>query len=277
MIFSYRKWFAGLLVAVAGLASLPSLAQDGPRPWFAFTSRDDEALRVIERYFQRGDFLNINSARKTPELRQRIGKERLFRLSPDMKDVAEWAGKPCNDHNSASIIMYDIEEWEATSREEKADVAGSVRKAGDVVRGSGCRTFGLVPSRAYLAGTQERCALGLGQLPRNVQWRDVSVFVIQAQGLLQNDCVRKGGFETYRRFVADMTRIARAGNPDIIVLAEVSFNRGTPQNMVEAMEKTRSLVDGFYLAYPAEQERCRYCTPSDLEYVLSKFRRPVGR
>ncbi len=268
------RWIASLLVLVTALSSLPAWAQEAARPWFAFASRDEAALGVINRYFRRGDFLNINTARMQPELRDRIGQDRVFRLSASLEDVTEWAGKPCNDRNSASIIFYDIEGWEATPMQEKADLRGSVARAGEIVKSSGCRTYGIAPGRAYLTGHTRQCEIGVGQLPRGVDWRNVQVFLIQSQGLLAQRCVRRNGVEVYRRFLQDMAGLARAANPQIVVLGEVSFRRSRPDVIVQAIDATKGIVDGYYVAYPVT-EKCPDCTPANLEYVLSRYRTPV--
>jgi hypothetical protein len=270
-----HRWIAAALLALSALFGMPALAQDAPRPWFAFASRDEAGLEVVNRYFRRGDFLNVNAARKVKDLRERIGEDRIFRLSASLDDVAEWSRKPCNDRESAKLILYDIEEWEATPAAERADVSGSMGRAADIVKGSGCRTYGIAPARAYLSGTDKQCEIGVGPVPRNVQWRNVSVFVIQAQGLLRENCTRRAGIEAYRRFIGDMTALAKRANPNVIVLAEVSFNRSRPDVIVQAIDQTRSLVDGYYLAYPVEGEKCEYCTPRDLEFVLARYRAPA--
>jgi hypothetical protein len=274
----FTGWILRGLLAAACLCSAAHATgeQDAARPWFAFASRDDAALDVVSRYFRRGDFLNVNAARKRPELRTRIGHARTFRLSPSLEDVSAWARRPCDAADSAGLILYDIEGWEATPTSEKADVSGSIEKASGIVRGVRCREFGIAPGREYLTGDPRQCSVGVGVVPAAIQWRHVKVFVIQAQGLLRKNCVRSGGIEAYTKLVADQAAVARAGRADVVVLAEVSFNRSSPDVIVRAMEATRGAVDGFYLAYPYGLS-CPYCSAPDLEYVLSRFRSPVAR
>jgi hypothetical protein len=274
----FLGWILRRLLVAACLCSAAHATggQDAGRPWFAFAGRDAAALDVVNRYFRRGDFLNVNSARNRPELRTRIGHARIFRLSPSLRDVSAWASRPCEVPDSAGLILYDIEGWEATPAAEKGDVSASIEKASTIVRGVRCREFGIAPAREYLTGDPRQCSIGVGSVPAAVQWRHVKVFVIQAQGLLRKNCVRTGGIEAYTRLVAEQAAIARAGRADVVVLAEVSFNRSAPDVIVRAIQATQGVVDGFYLAYP-HGPNCPYCSPADLEYVLSQFRPPLPR
>lgn len=267
-----RRRIAALAAALISVVAAPSWAAG--EPVFAFTSVEPAAVAVVAKYFRSGDYLNVNAARKVRGLEDRIGHDNLFRLSSNLGDVAEWAEKPCRGEQSAGLIIYDPEEWEATPALEKADRHGSVAKAERIVKQSGCRKLGYAPSRIFLSANKQRCNTRPGDLPKRMEWRSISVLVIQSQGLLVPACQQEGGVETFAAFVSEVTRLARARNPNIVVLAEVSLNRSTPDVSVAAMERTKNIVDGFYIAYPIGAD-CKYCTPAGLESILSKFRTPV--
>lgn len=280
MRFLNWRRYASMVLALAGLlsgASTAWAADIAGKPVFAFTTRDRGAMAVVDKYFRKGDYVNINAAEPFPELRKRIGKDNLFRLSPSIAEMQRWTSMACGDPDSPGLIIYDIEKWEATSAQERADVPGSLARAANLVKATGCRSYGIAPARAYLSGSEDQCSAVPGALPRRgIEWRDVRVLVIQAQGLLRDKCLGVGGIENYRSYVAELARIARARNPDVVVLAEVSFNRSRPEVMVEAINRTKDVADGFYLAYPTSM-KCEYCNPAALEWVLSRFRTPVTR
>lgn len=276
MILQIKQWIAVLLVLALSGFTAPTWAQFPQHPLFVFASRDDAALAVVSRYLRRGDFVNINAAKKVPDLQERIGPDRLFRLSTNLEDIEEWSRKPCRDSGSAGLIIYDIEEWENTPAAEKRDPIRAMRRGADIVKGSGCRYFGLAPGRAYLTGHTRTCFSGIGQLPRGVNWRDMSVFVIQSQGMLRDRCVKGDpDMKEFAKLVADMTRMAKQANPSILVFAEVSFNRSPTETIIQAIDRVKNVVDGIYIAYPSEGGQCLYCNPRDLEKVLSHYRRPI--
>lgn len=260
------------LMILACLASAHSGAEGiPPGPRFAFTSTHPDALAVVNKYFRHGDLVNIWSINKLPELGDRIGKGNQHILTSSLSELTEWANRPCDDPGGAGIIVYDPEEWAATPAAEKSDVSGSLAQGARLVNASGCRTYGIAPSRGFMSTHYQDCEATPGELNRQINWKGISLLVIQAQGLLVAPCVNKHGFENYEKFVSAVADIAKAGNPNILVFAEVSFNRSRPWIIIQAINRTRHKVDGFYLAYPRE---CKFCTPENLEEVLTRYRKP---
>ena len=134
----------------------------------------------------------------------------------------------------------------------------------------------MAPGRAHLTGHTRTCFAGVGHLPRGVQWRDMAVFVIQSQGMLRPNCLnRDPGMVEFTKLVTEMTRMAKQANPQILVFAEVSFNRSPAPQIIQAIDRVRNVVDGIYIAYPNEGNKCEYCNPRDLETVLARYRQPL--
>jgi hypothetical protein len=266
-----------LLFFVGGIASFSACAAGlaGADPSFAFASRDSDALKVVSRYFKSKDYINVLVANDMPDFGKKINKKHRFKLSASLSAVSDWASRPCNDPASAGLIVYDIEPWKETPASEQADITGSILRGAEIVKASGCRGYGLAPARAYLSSGPRECDAIPGNMNHQVNWKDIGLLVIQAQGLLLERCVEKHGYKNYVKFVSDVTRIVKGRNPDIQVLAEVSFKRSTPDVISQAILETMSFVDGFYLAYP-KGDACDACTPQVLEQVLANFRKPGG-
>lgn len=242
-------------------------------PVFAFTTTKQEALAVINKYFKEGDYISTAVARKLPELGRRIGRQNQYKLAPSLAEVMELASRKCTSNHSAGIIIYDNEEWDATPKSEKEDIVKSIARGAELVEGSRCWRFGIAPARVYLSKSRQKCYSNPGRLNHQIDWTGIGVLVIQAQGLLQEECVEKNGVENYMKYVIGISEIAKLANPQITILAEVSFNRSRPDIIIQAIDHARYLVDGFYLAYP-NLESCKFCTPENLEMVLSKYRSP---
>jgi hypothetical protein len=86
-------------------------------------------------------------------------------------------------------------------------------------------------------------------------------------------CNARAGLDAYVAFMTVIARELRAkgGHPKIV--AQVSFRFTPPERMIAAIRRLQGIVDGFYIAYPSNVgPPCAYCSPRNLEEVLSAIR-----
>lgn len=149
-------------------------------------------------------------------------------------------------------VMYDAEKWRFTPEKEQRNPAGSDKEAADLVHARGllflaAPAVDLVP--ILVPGSdrkrQDETYLSLGLAGEAARYADV--VDIQAQRF-QNDPQRYGAF------VHAAAAQARAANPKVIVFAGVSTQPGGRDTsagaIVEAIQATRDVVDGYWLNIP---------------------------
>lgn len=257
----------------ASLFLLTPLHAQNARPVFAYTSlADAEALEVINRYFTDRDYISVLIAQRIPDLGDRIPKLQQYKMVESLSKLGNFADKGCRE-KEAGMLIYDIESWDATPVDEQSDPVLSINRAADLTRQSGCQAFGTAPSRAYLSGNGDgACTAQMGPAVAHINWEKIDVLVIQAQGMLRQNCYSRFGTRNYERFVGSISRYARNRNPRLKVFAELSFRYSSASQMMEAIDRLEGSVTGYYLALPAGMENCRYCTASELESLLSRYR-----
>jgi hypothetical protein len=71
-----------------------------------------------------------------------------------------------------------------------------------------------------------------------------------------------------------LARFVRARNPDIAVVAQVSFRDNSPALMREGIAAVADVVDGIYFSYPSREPDipCNYCSPENLRALLDFLR-----
>jgi len=160
-------------------------------------------------------------------------------------------------------IIYDNEKWSFTPDNEKAEPAKYMQMAADLVHSHGLQ-FISTPAMALSSilkpggGAIGDKYLELG-IPRDAA-RSADVIDIQAQSL-QFDPTQ------YARVVTQAAQQARAANPHVIVIAGITTGRdrpdGTPataDDLLQAVQATRNVVDGYWLNVPAKGKDCPQCT-----------------
>ncbi len=109
-----------------------------------------------------------------------------------------------------------------------------------------------------------------------LNWSKINFFDIQAEGLLL--CTGATAISNYTKFVSAAAAYVRSKNPNIVVAAQLaaqlSFRFTPPATMIQAIQQTQFVVDRFCLSYPLAEAN-QYSTSSNLEAVLSAFRKPV--
>jgi hypothetical protein len=158
-------------------------------------------------------------------------------------------------------VLYDGEAWPFTPVEEQSNPVGAARRAAQVAHAHGLRVI-VTPSlgliRVLRPETQE--PLWRGFLRLNLAGRmarTADFFELQSQSLERNTA-------TYSKFVRTAASQARAANPQVKVLAGLSTNPAGPavtvQQLTDAIQATRSIVDGYWLNIPSPGAYCRRCS-----------------
>jgi hypothetical protein len=157
-------------------------------------------------------------------------------------------------------VLYDGEAWPFTPVKEQSNPVGAARRAAAVAHAHGLRlivtpSLGLI--RVLSPDTQEplwRMFLSLNLAGRMARTADF--FELQSQSLERNTT-------TYSKFVRTAASQARAANPQVKVLAGLSTNPAGPavtvQQLTDAIQATRSTVDGYWLNIPSPGPYCRRC------------------
>ena len=195
-----------------------------------------------------------------------------------------WAGEPGIRHwmsrscarDDAPTIVYDPEHWELTPAPERRRFPAAARRAATLARSDGCDRFGLAPDGVLMFGLHpERCSydLSAGRY-RDVSWGPIDIVDIQAQLLISDNCAGRLGIDDYRSVVSSLATFVRRRNPNISVVAQVSFRHTPPDRMYRAIASVADVVDGIYFSYPSAgfQARCRYCSSENLRALLRFLR-----
>jgi hypothetical protein len=174
-------------------------------------------------------------------------------------------------------ILYDNERWKFTPAEEQRHPARFMHSAADLVH-SHHLLFITAP-----AVTIVREMPGDTRAPPYVRYlrlqmaanaaRFADVYDIQAQGSERN-------VARYATFVTHAAAQARQANPRVMVLAGISTNPNgqhvTAEDILAAVNATRSIVDGYWLNIPRPSDYCPHCNDFRPDIAIDVLRR-VGR
>ncbi len=163
----------------------------------------------------------------------------------------------------SGAILYDNEKWSFTPDDEKADPAHYEALAAQLVHAHGL-AFISTPAVALSAaldrgpGTIADKYLRLG-IPRDAA-RNADIVDIQAQSLQYDPAA-------YAALVSAAAAQARAANPHVLVVAGLTTGRNHPDgsgptsdDLVRAVQATRSVVDGYWLNVPSPGADCPQCS-----------------
>ncbi|MDE2571452.1 MAG: hypothetical protein KGM44_02885 [bacterium] len=253
---------------------------DPPGAFFMFTtSRFANAgerkaiVDALRRYVTGQDYLGSRLGHEVPELGGRVGRAHLYALPPNLESLERQSAGRCGS-GTPGLIVYDGEHWQETPADEQEDMPRAIARGKGMVRATGCHDYGVAPDGEFIGIVPKTCSYELGDaLHRRVDWDDISLFNIQAQRLLSDECDPRAGLKAYVTFVTEIARDVRAKSPRTKVSAQLSFRYTPPDRMVAAIRRLRGVVDGFYIAYPSNVgPRCAYCSPHNLEEVLEAIR-----
>jgi hypothetical protein len=242
----------------------------------AIASREAPAL--VRRYFEPGDYVRTESL--PPRLR--VARKHSYVLPTTLRE--RWVGEPGLRHwirqgcgpGTPGTIVYDPERRTLTPAREQNNLVESVHRAAALVNSTGCHDFGLAPGAMLLFGLDDKsCTYDLDRgFYREIRWRSVDLVDIQAQRLLSDPCIVKGGVDQYASAVSHLAAYVRARNPGIFVVSQVSFRDNHPTSMIEGIARVSEVVDGIYFSYPSTNPEfpCRYCSRANLEMFLEALR-----
>lgn len=271
---------AVLTGAEAGGAADASVPAAGPFFMFAASNFAESGERqaieaALAESLTSRDFVSLGLTRAFPAVAGRVPRGNVFVLPPNLTQVSATIRKGAGD-GTPGLIIYDGEHWDATPGEEQRDLPAAVVRGKVLVSKSPGHRFGFSPDGIFVGVRPSRCGFDLDEaVHRKIDWTGIALFNIQAQALLGDNCRDVGGPAAYLDFVSAVARDVKRAAPNLVVTAQLSFRHTPPDRMVEAIRRLRAVVDGFYLAYPANiGPVCRYCSPANLGVVLRAIRTP---
>ena len=177
-------------------------------------------------------------------------------------------------------ILYDNEAWQFTPPEEQVNHASYARMAAELVHAHGL-LFVATPA-ANLAKVLSGGAAAAGQrydafIRLNIaadEARYADVIDIQAQGSERD-------VQKFSSFVKAAAAQARSANPKVLVFAGISTNpsgqRVTSDDVLQAVEATRNVVDGYWFNVPQPSQYCPNCSEFRPDIAIDVLRRLSAR
>ena len=259
-------------------------AADGqsPSPFFMFTTSNfpdagehRAVANTLRQHVTGDDYLSFELVGKFPELADRVDRAHVYALVPSLNLIAKQAANGCGPR-TPGLIIYDAEHWDATPASEKADMTGAIARGKAIARKTGCHAYGVTPDGEYAGIAGQRCSYDLDAgIIRRIDWQDISLLVLQAQILLGDRCNSPSAMQRYIDFVTAIVGEVRAKSATVRIVTQFSFRHTPPERMITAMRALRSVVAGFYIAYPSNVgPHCAYCSPANLDTVLAAVRKP---
>lgn len=170
----------------------------------------------------------------------------------NMTDAIELGKK----FDKVSHIIYDIENWERTTRMERQDPVTAISNGSHVAHEAGFK-YGITPDAPFLLDNYMK-----------INWAEVDFLGMQLQRFSDN-------ITEYSDYAKTISEHVRSQNPETEIFAQLSFRFASSSNMIEAIETTKDYVDGYVVAYlpdpdnDGRSESCiSTCTPEDLDAVL---------
>ncbi len=157
-------------------------------------------------------------------------------------------------------VLYDCEAWKFTPLEEQKNPVYYYGLAAELVHSHRLK---LIAAPATTLRKVLLVPTGPGTYPPFMRTGIVGpiakvadIFEIQAQGLLPQP-------DKFADLVRNAAGEARAANPKLVFLAGLSTSPSgrtvTAADLVDAVARTKSLVDGYWLNIPAKSEFCEAC------------------
>ncbi len=157
-------------------------------------------------------------------------------------------------------VLYDPEVWSYTPATEQRDPVRAARQAAQLAHAHGLKIM-IAPALNLTAALDPgssaprwRIFLDLGLAGALARIADA--VELQAQSLERDPAA-------YATFVREAAAQARAGNPDVTVLAGLSTNPPgaavDSQQLTAAIQASQADVDGYWLNIPSSGPRCPAC------------------
>ncbi|HLY56686.1 MAG TPA: hypothetical protein VKS60_14070 [Stellaceae bacterium] len=302
--------FASLIVVLClGVASLlgnatTAAAQSGS-PFIMVVNSDpgttNDYFTVLNTYALPMDYFGARLINADTGLGVLVGQQHTIATPSTLANVRHRANTGCVP-DVANMIIYEAADVDSPSGELSA-LAHSVSAASGYVANSPntCHAFGTSFGPEYIGINIGRCSYSSTYISNNqyndyvgsnifapsMDWSGVSLIVLQAQQLLNDGtaspshatkCASPSKIayvDTYVLALQDMVARLRMAAPNALIATQLSFRFTNPSSMVSVMTQLTGSggVDGFYLTYPISSgQACTYCTPADLQTVLSALR-----
>jgi hypothetical protein len=161
--------------------------------------------------------------------------------------------------STVHAVLYDIEKWPATPRDEQQQPQVYMRRFSALARAHGLLPI-LAPARDLTLVPGGSCVKRGGENLSEAYIRcGIATADAGAAALVVQSQIEEFNVAAYRRFLSVVARQARVGNPRIAVLAQLATAPlGQPASVPQLVAAARSvhgLVQGFSLtARPADDE-----------------------
>ncbi len=249
---------------------------------FPDKSERDAIRSILQTYVTSRDYLSLRLIQQFPELNNRVARSHQFVLPTSLYSARKEIEKGCGP-NTPGLIIYDGEHWPNTPANEQMQMQATIDIAQKIVATNSCHDYAIAPDAEFIGISPKTCSYNLSAAVRpgslgaavrpSSSWSSISLIDIQAQILLAQKCSLTAGVDNYVKFVTAFVENVRAKTDHPSIIAQLSFRHTPPATMVSAIRKLTGIVDGFYMAYPANQEGpCEYCAPVNLETVLRALR-----
>jgi hypothetical protein len=213
------------------------------------TSYDDELTGLLKKYIDKNDYI-IDSSGKVfqqdfQDFRKIVGGPSLAGLEKAM-DLSK-GFLTAND-----AVVYDIEHWELTPKEEQDDPVSAFNKGADTVHSAGYK-FGIAPDRIYLL-----------QYYKETDWKKIDLLVMQMQRVVTD-------INEFSSSVREVAQFVRAANPGIEILVQISLTLSQPDALIKAVQSVKDDVDGVVVVYlPNANRPGNNSTLQNLDKVFSQ-------
>lgn len=265
-----------LALAIAGRVSLADAAASDP--FFLYGSPQAKTLEeqgdiaaILRKHVTAADYIGDVLAHQLPDLASRVGRHHIFQAPANVDQVVR-DSVACAPE-SAGLIFYDPEHYAQTPAAEQTDPVGAIRHALAAAQASRCHDFGVTPDGKFIGVRPTVCGYNLNaSVFAHIDFTGVTLVNFQDQVLLGDKCQRKAVADAYLAFTKALTAMVRAKAPRALITAQIGLRDTPPDRAVAIIQALSGVVDGFYIAYPATMQiTCKYCTPEDLDTVLSAF------
>jgi hypothetical protein len=241
---------------------------------FTFSS-DEESMNIIRKHhsYNSSYDYDFGDNKKGPYVIQSIrallhpdpSSSWLFEEFPDRKkmiivqslDNMTDAIELGNKFDNVSHMVYDIEEWDKTTRLEKEYPVIAISNGSHAVHAAGFK-YGITPDAPTLLDNY-----------RNINWTEIDFLGMQLQRFSDNTT-------EYSNYAREISEHVRSQNPEIEIFAQLSFRFTSTGDMITAIESAKDYVDGYIIAYLPDPDGdgivdscAATCTPEDLDQVLN--------
>lgn len=228
---------------------------------FVFAQNDSSLYALLAQTLTQNTRLSVDITRSDPSLAHLIGDGKTMEMAASLANVSHILS------DGESAAYYDIEHWGSTPLSEQRNPVTSIAQAARIVHNAHER-FGISPDGQFM-GREGSCRFDVSKgIAPQIDWSEVDEVNIQAQALADDSSCGAGNVSKYAAFVSQIASLARAGNPNVYIVAQVSLVNSSPTTALKAAGAVRGVADAIYVAYPTP---CGNCTMANLAEVLGEL------